>query len=1790
MEPRDVIEQRTRNVLEVFRDARGKWNFAPSLTKLSAEAAHEYADRFLIELIQNAYDAHPESRTDGVIHVLFDGSEGLHGTLYVANKGRPFSKANFDAICEIAQSDKAPGAGIGNKGVGFRSVLQVCRSPRVFSVSPENGDREHGFSFGFAADDDIRRHVHSDDEFAAVKRDVSPLFLPVPLLIQDKNVIELLDDGHVTVIALPIESLSAADAVRKQFKALRDSATPILLFLNRIGRLVIEERTTSNIEATTLTRKVVPSEHGRLVENAHLEQVDLGTQGSFILVSQVVARPQLTRAIQESIESRQLDERFSDWKGDAYVTLAVPIDGRETAGRLFTYLPMGEHAVSVFAGHLNAPFVTKLARKDLEFGVPLNRLFAEVAGEVCASTLLALRDMAGASFPMGAYVDLLSWNPVFLPFLQNAFTAMGRDLRDEHLVPICRLSSGRTLGSPRTARVWTRPCAVFRVENLAVGCSAEVVSPAITGRRLDSLKAFLAALGNAGTVADEEIGRWSEGIASHLLSLPFDPATWNDFYEDLALLLPRAGHVLRGRRILLNNSLTLQSSDYPGMVRGASPSPIVFFPPVTENAEDDEAVSAGCGIDAIPSSLLPSICFTHSQLNWTKRDGSTLKRTTARVFLQDAGLVRPYRTEHLLELLSRVSSGAENDTIRRDALLFAYRLQRAARSVDPRELGKRPFDVPTANGWRPSGEVFFSGAWTKHGRRLEQFISEARALSPEVGAIASDLVSPPAALGIANDDVPLWIEFLKRIGVRDGLWPIAIDVTLPEMQGNEVTPRRIADLLKLPEPCRSYWLRVNDGVRCNHPYTNYRTEGLIYRIPGQFQYGSFPKSLKEAFAWLVVASLGEWRDEHLRTIIQRARANLKDPPSFVSPVAAFLKEESWVPVPGRGRQAPMEYLQPGQTWHFREGGDESCPSFVRLVQRQLRRLIDESDLAARRMRDFGLRTFNDQRDAAARVLLLGELVAADAVDETQVFHFPEVYAGAWRDVIASGCANPLRLTQTATLVVQRGDRLRAVPATPSSPECKVPPVYVADSDGAATAMLLSELQRDILDCGVETVQRMLPMLVDAMGGDRVRRFSETHIGVKADDMDVCSGAASQPLIPQEHEWFKDLVALAIDTHAILPGVRNEKPQNEVQIRLERLRVIWAKRVQLILDGVPHDLPQRMGGVIGVPTNREPIIVVQSDCEGLDWKTLDRMIPTICQLIDRKTYAPAIALAVSRLSRIVGDGMLGGVEDEDLASAVGVPASQLQTLRSAIRSGTERTLFCLHPVVAYYAGSDKAEVFRPPSDLAGRDAVIDELHRLAEHLPESPEAFFERCAGAESREELRDGLNIDYGDFNRILEATGQAPILNPDGHEQAFRYFLQERREEVMCSLRSAFLPAFRRCEPLDQYVACRGFGGLTRDRAWESDQKIPGEDRMVERTNRWLAEVGAAPMGGPHIDLPSLASVRERNLRTARETGQRLCRLAACWCSRRGAAAGETLSRFLGDPSEIVAVADGDGLLDFEPLVENVLIGWLDRKGCWPQGMQKTSALNELGLTDSDLAQQQSEEESARRTKNFERRSIEFSGARFQGTPEGMTSLAEAVRATMSDGFLATSRNVTALVPLPPASRRKPPAPPGGERTRTPRQTDEQKQLVGFVGELLAHEWLRKQFPEYTDACWVSRNRRHFFGGEEGDDSLGYDFKIILKSTTRYFEVKATTGDNPLIELGASEVDTAQSLGSREQYHILFIANVLDPSQRTLSVLPNPFGRKGRRLFRQVGSGLRLQFSLEREDADKETDGQGDE
>jgi hypothetical protein len=446
-------------VLHEFEATR-EWSPGPQLRAATRQAAQEYSGRFLLELLQNAHDQHDRHRHDGRISVVVDVEDGDHGVAYVANGGAPFTSKDFRSLCKLAASGKVFGAGIGYKGVGFRSVLGVCEWPEIFSadLSLPRGNLG-GYSFRFATYDDLLFLAGGDADVARRVRDEMPQFqIPMPAGPAPERARELAADGHVTVVRVRFDTAEGREAAMARMREMGSGEVPVLLFLERIASLRLSFRSGGAIRERFLTRHESDIAGCESVGGGpRIRRVGLDNFGDFVVSSIAVDPNRLADAVAAVPPQGQVAVDWSDWK-DAVVSIAVPVEG-DSPGRMFAFLPMGDKSPSPFAGHLNAPFITTLNRTAIEESHPLNSMLLDVAAELTLATCVALRD-SGLEDARRWVSDLLCWRQPYSDRLQEAARRVHHvDLADLDLVPLEALQSGRRWGSCVTAPAgrWPTP-------------------------------------------------------------------------------------------------------------------------------------------------------------------------------------------------------------------------------------------------------------------------------------------------------------------------------------------------------------------------------------------------------------------------------------------------------------------------------------------------------------------------------------------------------------------------------------------------------------------------------------------------------------------------------------------------------------------------------------------------------------------------------------------------------------------------------------------------------------------------------------------------------------------------------------------------------------------------------------------------------------------------------------------------------------------------------------------------------------------------------------------------------------------------------------------------------------------------------------------------------------------------------------------------------------------------------------------------------------------------------------
>ena len=404
------------------------------LYSLSEQFPHDYHDRFLVELIQNANDA----STGGEVRIVLDEINNDTPRLYVANQGKPFTLKNFEALCSLGLSDKDPNEAIGNKGLGFRSVLQVCRDPHIYSaadgLSQGNNEGFNGYCFKLtpSARDVITELINEiqhkdiracnisevvqkyfgvevpllsepsrierlrfliekgDCEVSEEVEYLSPYSFPLLLMDQYPNLDIFHREGFVTVIELVLNESEDLIATKR---AIGNIVPEYLLFTPRLTKLSVEHRTHSDEEnlSIVLGKKPIKTSH-RFCPPSPLTGLQIVRKHNDVPLNNVPNhKDNVTSPEPMNTESRVWWIHTSDITGEdlklalqdlpgkwhevtkAVVTIALERTLQEPQSGLFSiYLPTEQETGSPVS--VNGPFYGNLARTDINFSIKYNHL------------------------------------------------------------------------------------------------------------------------------------------------------------------------------------------------------------------------------------------------------------------------------------------------------------------------------------------------------------------------------------------------------------------------------------------------------------------------------------------------------------------------------------------------------------------------------------------------------------------------------------------------------------------------------------------------------------------------------------------------------------------------------------------------------------------------------------------------------------------------------------------------------------------------------------------------------------------------------------------------------------------------------------------------------------------------------------------------------------------------------------------------------------------------------------------------------------------------------------------------------------------------------------------------------------------------------------------------------------------------------------------------------------------------------------------------------------------------
>jgi len=1721
-----------------------------SLRNLNEVIGTQYSDRVLYELIQNAHDAH-SALEQGKIAVKLIVNSPDSGVLYVANGGAGFTFENVEAVRNLAISSKEVGEGIGNKGLGFRSIEALTDDVRIYSK--QNGarsDRFDGFCFRFASRREIKRLLEDVSNSAFIRTQVAdtiPRYLvSVPLVEQPPEISAFAQAGYATVVALPLTTASAVQLATAQAQALTALTVPLLLFLDRIAevRLDVELPNQPPIRRVLRRREEAIGDVDQL-KGCSLHRVDVGDQQRFLVVRRQVDKALVIEAVNKSIQLAPQLRRWLNWKGNPIVSIAVSLDRKGvSAGRLYNFLPMGDTAIAPVAGYLDAPFFTDIDRTQAKLDLPLNSFLLTAAAEACASAALHIVKSHVSVAPTTVF-DLIAWGSPFTSRIDNALKKLATSLRDAGLIPAISSDGQTAWTSLAEATMWPPGTyTVLKARDVAKHAGSSLISPQLGERRVDRLNSLARSMYRNLSPSADRLGGILESFALSLSDRSVSARVWTDFYEEVVQVCSVTGTGLRcleGKQILMDRSGRLR----PAMRESSEAQKQVYVRGETRGRTK-------AGIPLPPQSLSRRYFFLDERIS--------LSAETLQAFVKEK-LLRPYDPVEALAGLQAALGRQPTPERRTEALVWAFEIWKSAGESVEDALREANLSVPAQGGWVSAVTASFSDSWTSIGSSVENYLIETATLSNDCKNSGEALLTSwsnwPKRGADAKRD---WIRFLEVIGVADGLRPIAAQI---DEGGNASwlwTP-----LVQRGDQSRGFdkdWCEEAKSVSFGFPNTYYTMRGEAWRFPGQIEFSNLHNPAKRMLSHLILDHLKQHGIDFFAFSVGRYDRSERDWNEQIlsTPLAVFVRSKPWIAANSR---EDFIFCKPSSCWSARTRRS-GVPRFVnRLPEEMFADVLESGELSNLLFsEEIGLRDWQSITTAAERLHDLAA-VARD-ISSTDRAVFRREYRRGWLEVSQTRS----ELGYDLSVVISRRGEMEVLKGSMKAP----PELIVTNDPSCFEVKALSGAGRAVLDIGEASMDAVNALLSDT--------YCFTPLGLKdvsvqlTVDGVVFEPSAGDPLFVESgFDWLPECAAIghAVRAEQLEKGVL----RSTIETRVRAIRLRRCESISLLIDGA--ELPSEEETLFyGFEHNESPTLILANRVP-LNWRTLARTAETISRLVDHRLRTLKTLISDLLIERSKQD--LEPPSAEDLAVALKCDIQIIQEHILEFRTDIGRVIQMLLPVVAYYGGFDAARQFRSDADRLG--VRFDPAVWLGDKLSGirmSPPEVVDLCKRVADRAELRRLLNLDFSLFNRALGEIDEPLISNELELRLSYLAHLQKLKPEMVDRLRRYYFGTYTGGGELDEYVSRKTLEFIPFDESWIETNEVLEPGVVEAHATRILDET----LGGDVVvSLRSLTRVLDTNRKTVQLALREALPLITVWCRKNNVQVPPLWST--GDSVGVLRHLENKGLLDFELIKVSSIPSMCRRAGCWPPGMKETIDRKELGLVENDMQEEARRRDEEKKKTVIAQRTIVFAGAALDTGSEDFsgkfTDIAgQAIAANAAWYERSSARVKLEMFADTTAATRGPSGGSRGGRWNGEKQsTEAQRQAMGMAGEWLAYQYLLKRHEGYVDeASWVSGNRHHFFGGDVGQDGAGYDFRVVTPRVEWFYEVKSTLADGCEFEITANELRVASGVSKdgRRRYRILYVRHVFSPNEWYVLELPNPMGERTRNQFQTLGQGsLRMRF-----------------
>lgn len=1799
--PVDDIIQSTKAKIFIFLSeiSVGTTNYR-SLHNLTQQVEHQYHGRFLIELIQNAHDALPDiSHTAGrsriAISLIENDSE--FGTLYIANDGQPFTASNFQSLSQLGQSDKDPQKSIGNKGIGFRSVLEICSKPEIYSrISPDSKNFD-GYCFGFDPNiisslaepilklkdgiipisplthcplvdwsvGEIERfksqvEAKGSDWLLGELEYLSPYLLPIPIKkTRNSNLVTFEDQGYSTVVRLVLKSAETKKYVQEE---LCEIAGPTVLFLEKLSSLSI-----TNLQGDSHTYSRASKPYPGLNRGSLVTISDSDVTSQFASWTKAFLVHEASEEFQAAVKALP-----GKWPEITEISLSLAVETGDSPkeGKYSIYLPTLLSSGS--ATHINAPFFGDMSRTSINFDDAFNAHLLEASAELALDVVR--NTLAGkGSDEARLIVDLLCplgndkasierWNNVVSKAVHGANASIDSEklfLTQNGWRPL-NTTSVLPPFPPLTTPVIVTP------ERLRKHATFDIFHSELE-TRIKQIEAFIGERYDTGIYPTKEhIAETLEKIAEEILSSNED---WNGFWKDVMALLRQSRlspNALNGYTVIIGND---------GQLHASSETSTVFFYPKQGTADDGEIGGEGQTLE-VPPSLRAHVAFLSDEISVYEEKTST--QTLTRRFLAN-GLVTQFRIEDIFTTVLQkhvpelpVSLHGRSSNLCRDILLWGMQLIRSAiargrASEAIYKLGKI-LPVPCIGGWYPLSESSFGPEWPDTaGDLLHEYLNELA--TPSSGESLKKVLLPPSHKLWRSQGLP-YKDILASAGVFDGLrlepvssnsWQSIIYATPTSFKLPSDPPSRIT---------KAFWQRYREHVSGKSPYQS--TQQYIVRdiqiFPGFENFGEVSTAVKTNLSELILYSLSKWADFEQITVFKRTgemhRVFLKSPLKF------FLETASWLAIDD---PSGTVLAVPNERWYVHEKTLVSrFRNFAHLnpLPLPLAKRLARSNELADALISLGMPQFDVETitDTPKLIEALTSSVGSEIVSDSNVL-LGQI-RDAWRVFRPTASLGPLQ-----ELVVRRSSRqLERFSPTEDTP------AYLPD-----VATYVSELES--FDLPVITIEpsdakSLKDWFIQAYGS-RVQLTSELSLKPFVSQM-PWKGANAVPLQDSDLNWFVVPLLSIIAFWGPQPRGVNSVAFQE---RLDLLKVAKLDWVPELSVGLMKENQKIVETSIPALWHKETKTIIASEiCRN----KLDELSAALAEAINRDDleFPLKFALTHSASDNFTTEGIW------KVLASLKISEEHLHEVQTHLRGDIGNTIKWLE--ILY-------RLIRPDVDSRKlQDATSEEeIIAISKSLSIDDSVIVEAVSAARSSSDIFDfGFSIQnvidaipLPAWNEIMREYDLPPLRNRSSSTQ-----IQAVIEEVSAvakkiiayvlkssSVSLSFGEMFQQFRDIslnenltflyweiDFPAGMELFANLLS--TWKADEHLI----MAIQTSQSMKDLYQKLNElGMDIDTDPDNTYR-RNDQLIEATANRLEKIRLAWFLKNisDSKSGDWKNESASYKQLVLPHLQRDGFLhlwDFAAAFKHLKNTDLfkDIPEFWAHVITSENLemlQTALQLSENDVHKAEDELADIRKEINRKKDLVKVCGREFDSSEENLPSLWAHIEESISD------ENIGAFEPIDlrahallnrikkqnTARTKKPSIEP---KPKTSRPAKALNELIGLAGEIFVYRMLQSKYGSdvISASAWVSENSKMRFPHNECSDSKGYDITFTYDNILYRVEVKSTNGEDESFSLGSSEIRLAMDLAkprkrAKEVFILVHVKNALSEAP-SFTVLPNPYNDK---------------------------------